>query len=81
MSNLCCIGLLFFGGFCLSVTLDKEQADWTLLASAVPSSCLKGDLYSRFEDFPFFFFLLYPTVPNINSYFIPGSFTIFYDKG
>lgn len=48
VSGLCCIGLLF-----LSVTLDKEQADWTLLASAVPS-CLKDDLYLYFEVFPFF---------------------------
>lgn len=75
VSGLCCIGLLF-----LSVTLDKEQADWTLLASAVPS-CLKDDLYLYFEVFPFFFPFLYSSLPNINSNFIPGSFMIFYDSG
>lgn len=54
VSSFCCIGLLFFS----SVTFDEEQADWTLLASAVPSSCLKDDLYS----FPFSF------VFNITKY-------------
>ena len=31
------------------------------------------------SGFPFF--LLYPTLPNINNNFIPGSFIIFYDNG
>lgn len=65
--------VLFFFFFPTFVMLDEEQADWTLLASAVPSSCLKDD--SRFP-----FFLMYSTLPNINSYFIPGSSTIFYDN-
>ena len=77
--------MLFFGVsglllFWTCVYLDEEQADWTLLASAVPSSRLKDDVYSRFQVFPYFC-LLYSTLPNINSNFIPGSFVIFYDNG
>lgn len=43
----------------LSVMLDEEQADWTLLASAVPSSssCLKDDLYFVLGGFHSFFAL------------------------
>lgn len=44
-SLLYCLFCLFC--FVSSVTLDEEQADWTVLASAVPSSCLKDNLYSR----------------------------------
>lgn len=68
MSGLCCLGLLSFFFFFLlvvcffvlvffwSVTSDEEQADWTLLASAVPSTRLKDDLYSRFQVSPSFVF-------------------------
>lgn len=42
--------------FFWSVTSDEEQADWTLLASAVPSTRLKDDLYSRFQVSPSFVF-------------------------
>lgn len=76
VSGLCCIGFLCIS---VSVMLDEEQADWTLLASAVPS-CLKDNLYLYFEVFPYFVFF-YSTLPNINRNFIPGSFMIFYDNG
>lgn len=57
--------------------LDEEQADWTLQASAVPSSHLKDN-----SCFPiYFFFLLHSSLPNIISYFIPGSSAIFSDNG
>lgn len=45
-SGLCCVRLLW------SVAVDEEQADWTLLASSVPSH-RKDDVYSRFSGFPF----------------------------
>lgn len=73
VSRLLFVCLLFYFLF-WSVTLDEERADWTLLASAVPSSRLKDDLC-------FSLFLLYSTLPNINSNFIPGSSEIFYDNG
>lgn len=41
---------LFVLFFKVSVTLDEEQADWILLASAVPS-CLKDNLHSCVEFF------------------------------
>lgn len=53
VSGLSCIGflfVLFVLFFKVSVTLDEEQADWILLASAVPS-CLKDNLHSCFEFF------------------------------
>lgn len=63
MRGKCCFGVWSVSFCFLSVTSDEEQVDWTLLASAVPSTSssspphLKVDMYLHFEVFPLSFVL------------------------
>lgn len=53
---------------------NEERADWTLLASAVPSYfSLKVYCICTLRISLTF---LYSTLPNIDSNFVPGSFVI-----